>query len=986
MSEPPNDLESRTRFEPSEVEPRIGARWLDSGLFHPEPEGHAADNYSIAIPPPNVTGSLHMGHALNGSIQDVLIRYHRMSGRRTKWILGTDHAGIATQAQVEKALRAEGTTRQELGREEFVRRVWDWREHYGHTIVEQLKRLGASCDYSEERFTLDEGYHRAVVAVFVTLYEQGLIYRDRYIVNWDPGSHSAISDLEVEERRERDTLYSIRYDLEPEGGAGGQGPAGRNGDAQASPGFGRAPRSSDCGEVTIATVRPETMLGDTAVAVHPDDERYRELVGRHAILPLVGRHLPIVADEYVKMEFGTGQLKVTPAHDPNDFEIGRRHELDQVSVIGEDGRLTSEAGERFAGLTVMEARAAVVAALREEGRIVAEEEYEHEVPYSHRSGERIEPLISLQWFMRMDELAGPAIDAVRDGRVRIVPDNHRRVYLEWMDNIRPWCISRQLWWGHRLPVYYCATCSHLHVAASAPEGCAACGGQLRQEEDVLDTWFSSALWPFATLGWPDDTPQLRAFYPTAVLSTARDILFLWVARMIMMGLRFTGEAPFADVYIHSVIQAPDGRRMSKSLGTGIDPLDEIDRHGADAVRFGLLAMSSSQDVRYSAEKVRQGQALANKLFNATRFALLRIAGLPGVMDRDTTHAIEPAPQPGGIEPAPRPTTIEDRWILSRLQEIVADTAARIEDYDFSHAALGLYDFVYAELCDWYLEIVKPRLAGASAQDDGEAAGGMPGDGEARGVAGDGEAGGMPGDGEARGVAGDGEAGGMPGDGEVRATTFFSDAYQTVAAAREDREALAATLLYVLRETVALAHPLIPFVTEELWSYLDRSGELLAGARYPRADVSLIDRDVEIELERAIEAVTLVRGWRDSVNAPPGMRVRARIDADGYESTAAILANLARLDLGDGDGAGDAGVPSVASISVPCGTVEVLSAEGLDLGAAERRRAAGRAKLEEEIARVEGKLANAGFVQRAPAEVVEGERAKLARLRGELEAL
>ncbi len=920
MSERSDDLESRTRFEPAEVEPRIAARWLESGLFHPEPEGEAGENYSIAIPPPNVTGSLHMGHALNGSIQDVLIRYHRMAGQRTKWILGTDHAGIATQAQVEKALRAEGLTRQELGREEFVRRVWEWREHYGHTIVEQFKRLGASCDYSEERFTLDEGYHRAVVDVFVALYEQGLIYRDRYIVNWDPGSHSAISDLEVEERRERDTLYSIRYDLD-EGGAAGQGPAGRTGDAQASPGFGRAPRSSDAGgSVTIATVRPETMLGDTAVAVHPQDERYRELVGRSAILPLVGRHLPVIADEYVKMEFGTGQLKVTPAHDPNDFEIGRRHELDQVSVIGEDGRMSAEAGERFAGLTVMEARAAVVAALREEGRIVGEEEYEHEVPYSHRSGERIEPLISLQWFMRMDELAAPAIDAVRDGSVRIVPDNHRRVYLDWMENIRPWCISRQLWWGHRLPVYYCGTCSHLHVSASAPERCEACGGELRQEEDVLDTWFSSALWPFATLGWPEQTPQLRAFYPTAVLSTARDILFLWVARMIMMGLRFTGQAPFSDVYIHSVIQAPDGRRMSKSLGTGIDPLDEIDRHGADAVRFGLLAMSSSQDVRYSAEKVRQGQALANKLFNATRFALLRIAGLPGV---ELTE----------IEPAPRPTTIEDRWILSRLQEILADTAARIEDYDFSHAALGLYDFVYAELCDWYLEIVKPRLATEAGR-------------------------------------------------HSPLTSIPVSASPAAPGSEEDRAALAATLLYVLRSTVALAHPVIPFVTEELWSYLDGTGALLAGAPYPRADASLIDRDVEIELERVVEAVTLVRGWRDSVNAPPGALVRARVDASGYESTAAILANLARLELSDAD----AGAPSVASISVPCGTVEVLSAEGLDLDAAERRRAATRAKLDSEIARVEGKLANAGFVRNAPAEVVEGERVKLARLRGELEAV
>jgi valyl-tRNA synthetase len=905
MSKRVEELEGKTRFDPAEVEPRIAARWLQSGLFHPEPDGEARENYSIAIPPPNVTGSLHMGHALNGSIQDVLIRHQRMLGRRTKWILGTDHAGIATQAVVEKALRAEGVTRRELGREEFVRRVWDWREHYGHAIVAQLERLGASCDYSEERFTLDEGYHRAVVEVFVALYEEGLIYRDRYIVNWDPGSHSAISDLEVEQRRERDTLYSIRYDLEPEGGPGGQRPPSR------------APRSSDFGEVTIATVRPETMLGDTAVAVHPDDERYRDLVGRSAILPLVGRHLPIIADDYVRMDFGTGQLKVTPAHDPNDFEIGRRHELDEVSVIGEDGRMTAEAGERFAGMTVMEARAAVVDALREEGRIVAEQEYEHEVPYSHRSGERIEPLISLQWFMHMNELAAPAIDAVRDGRVRIVPDNHRRVYLEWMENIRPWCISRQLWWGHRLPVYYCVTCAHVHVAASPPERCERCGGELRQEEDVLDTWFSSALWPFATLGWPAQTPQLRAFYPTSVLSTARDILFLWVARMIMMGLRFTGEAPFSDVYIHAVIQAPDGRRMSKSLGTGIDPLQEIERHGADAVRFGLLAMSSSQDVRYSAEKVRQGQALANKLFNATRFALLRIASMNG----SPAHPVElDAVRPAGWAAGwagTKSRAIEDRWILSRLQEIVADTRARLEDYDFSHAALGLYDFVYAELCDWYLEIVKPRLAGGAAA-----------------------------------VGGD-----------------------------EDREALAATLLYVLRETVALAHPLIPFVTEELWSYLEDSGELLAGAPYPQADVTLIDRDVEIELERAIEAVTLVRGWRDSVNAAPGLLVSARIEADGYASTERIVANLARLDLHS-----DSAASPVASITVPCGTVEVLSEAGLDLAETERRQAAMRAKLEAEIARVEGKLANANFVDKAPPEVVDGERAKRGRLQTELEAL
>ncbi len=886
MSNPPGELENRTRFEPAEVEPRITARWLRSGLFHPEPEGSAAENYSIAIPPPNITGSLHMGHALNGSIQDVLIRYHRMLGRRTKWILGTDHAGIATQAQVEKALKAEGTSRQEIGREAFEARVWEWRAHYGHTIVEQFKRLGASCDYSQERFTLDEGYHGAVVKVFVELYEQGLIYRDRYIVNWDPGSRSAISDLEVEERRETDTLYSIRYDLES-----GSGDVG---DRAGGDGVGRVKQAGEGGggeSVTIATVRPETMLGDTGVAVNPRDERYRGLIGRSAVLPLVGRLLPIVADDYVKMDFGTGQLKVTPAHDPNDFEIGQRHSLEQVSVIGEDGRMRAEAGERFAGLTVMQTRAAVVEALREEGRIVAEETYEHEVPYSHRSGERIEPLISLQWFMRMDELAAPAIAAVRDGRVRIVPDNHRRVYLDWMEAIRPWCISRQLWWGHRLPVYYCETCGHVHVTATAPAGCEKCGGELRQEEDVLDTWFSSALWPFATLGWPEQTPELEAFYPTKVLSTARDILFLWVARMIMMGLRFAGEVPFADVYIHSVIQAPDGRRMSKSLGTGIDPLDEIDSHGADAVRFGLLAMSSSQDVRYSAEKVQQGQALANKLFNAARFVLLKV------------------PELAAAEPQARSTTAEDRWILSRLQRVKAATAERIESYDFSHAALGLYDFVYGELCDWYLELVKHRLNNG-----------------------------------------------------------------------EDRGALTATLLHVLRETLALAHPVIPFVTEELWSYLD-GGELLAAAAYPLVDEGLIDEVAEAEVGRAIGAITLIRAWRNSVNARPGLVVPARLSAEGYGSMATPwdvwLAWISPRS------------PTMGPLP-PCpihgGTLEVLSEEGLDLAAADRRSAAERERLEGEIGRVRGKLSNEGFVAKAPAAVVDGERTKLAKLEAELEAL
>ena len=661
------DLEQRTRYEPREVERRVFARWEQAGIFHPEPDDEARDNYSIAVPPPNVTGALHMGHALNGSIQDVLIRLARMRGHRTRWIFGTDHAGIATQVKVEEQLKAEGTTREAIGREAFVRRVWEWRERYGSTIVEQYKRLGASADYEDERFTMDPAYARAVAHVFVGLFERGLVYRDNYMVNWDPGTRSAISDLEVEQRPVEDTLYSIDYPLE-----------------------------SGSGSITVATVRPETMLADTAVAVHPDDPRYTRLVGESVVLPLVGRRLKVIADPYVQPEFGTGALKITPGHDPQDFEIGRRHGLEEVSVIGEDGTMTAAAGPRFEGLDIDAAREAVVAALREEGRVSSVEPLLHDVPFSHRSGRRIEPLISLQWFCDMERLAAPAIACVHDGRLRFHPERPwTGVYLDWLGNIRPWCISRQLWWGHQLPVWYCRDCEETFVAEREPERCGACDGELVRDPDVLDTWFSSGLWPFATLGWPERTPALRAFYPTDVLSTARDIIFLWVARMVMLGIEFTGEVPFAHVNVHSVIQAPDGRRMSKSLGTGIDPDDEIQAYGADAVRFGLLAMSSSQDVRYSAEKVRQGRDLANKLWNASRLILLRVDDVPA---------------------EPRPQTPEDRWIVSRLEQATERVTAMLDDYDLSHAALDLYAVFWGEVCDWYLELVKPRLY---ADDDRE---------------------------------------------------------------------------------------------------------------------------------------------------------------------------------------------------------------------------------------------------------------------------
>ena len=626
--------------------------WRESGVSRGDPSS-PKQPYVIAVPPPNVTGALHMGHALNGTVQDVLIRRHRMAGYEAEWICGTDHAGIATQAVVEKELAKEGIKRADLGREAFLDRVWEWKQEYGGRIIEQFTRLGCTMDYSRERFTMDEGYAKAVLRVFVDLYEKGYVYRDTYLVNWDPGLGSAISDLEVENREVTDTLVRIAY-----------------------------PLTDGSGEIVVATVRAETMLGDTAVAVNPDDERYRDMVGKTITLPLSGREVPIIGDEHVDPSFGTGALKVTPAHDPNDFEIMRRHGLEAIQVIGEDGCITNAAPEAYRGLTVAEAQAAVVADLEAAGLIRGTEDYLHTVPFSHRSGARVEPLLSLQWFCDMEKLAAPAIDAVRDGRVNFTPPTWGRVYQDWLSEIRPWCLSRQLWWGHQLPVYYRG--DEVYVGMEAPEG----DGWTR-DADVLDTWFSSALWPFATLGWPDRTPELSRFYPTSVLSTAREIIFLWVARMVMMGLEYMGEVPFRDVYIHSVVQAPDGRRMSKSLGTGIDPLEVVDREGADSLRFGLLMITSTQDVRFSEDRIKQGRQLVTKLWNATRL----------VIDRG-----------GKAGAAAQPTTLGDRWIASVIGEAIAESDRLVRGFEFSQFADGLYHLIFDDLCDWYLELLKVGLA------------------------------------------------------------------------------------------------------------------------------------------------------------------------------------------------------------------------------------------------------------------------------------
>jgi valyl-tRNA synthetase len=830
-----------SRFEPAEAEPRWRERWLSSGALRGDPTS-PGDPYVIAVPPPNVTGALHMGHALNGTVQDTLVRRHRMAGRVTEWVCGTDHAGIATQAVVEKELAKDGVARRDLGREEFLRRVWEWREQSGGQIVEQFKALGLTLDYTRERFTMDDAYAKAVLHVFVTLYEKGLIYRDRYMVNWDPGLQSAVSDLEVEDREVTDSLVSIAYPL-----VGVEG------------------------EVVVATVRPETMLGDTAVAVNPDDERYKHLIGSRCRLPLTDREIPIVGDRHVDPAFGTGCLKVTPAHDPNDFEIARRHNLPEVSVIGEDGLMTALAGERYAGLRPSDCAARVKQDLADQGLLRGEEPYTHNVPFSHRSGERIEPLLSLQWFCDMKDLAAPAIAVVKDGRVRFHPEApHAKVYLEWMENIRPWCVSRQLWWGHQLPVWYRG--DEVYVGHDVPEG-----DDWVRDPDVLDTWFSSALWPFATLGWPEATAEVQRFYPGHVLSTARDIIFLWVARMVMMGIEYLGQPPFQDVYIHSVIQAADGRRMSKSLGTGIDPLELIEAHGADAVRFGLLLMASQQDVRFSEERVRQGRQLVTKLWNATRLVTER----------------------GGVvaDAPPTPETAADRWIASRVSATVQEADSLVAAYDFSGFADLLYHTIFDDFCDWYLEFLKA-----------------------------------------------------------------GEATPEVAA-------------HVLEQILALAHPVMPFVTEECWARL-AGGDSLMLTHAPPVAPGPRDEAVEAQVEKVQAEVVALRQYR----ADNGLRPREELTISPMPD-ALTAALAAPLKAAEPDAA-------LSPITVPGGGIFQVAAAGkeVDVEAERTRMAEEVARLEKEIARCEKQLGNEKFTSRAPAHLVDAEREKLARYEAERAAL
>ncbi|TDA70046.1 MAG: valine--tRNA ligase [Clostridia bacterium] len=652
-------------YDPRGVEKKWYAYWEENGFFHQEVDEEKKP-FCIVMPPPNVTGSLHLGHALDNTLQDILVRWRRMQGYNVLWVPGTDHAGIATQARVEENLAQEGLSRYDLGREKFLERVWAWKEQYGSHITQQLRLLGASCDWQRERFTMDAGCSRAVREVFVHLYEKGHIYRGDYMVNWCPKCHTVISDIEVEHEDEAGKLYHLRYPL---------------GDGQ--------------GYVVVATTRPETMLGDTAVAVHPEDGRYRGLAGRRVRLPLVNREIPIIADPYVDPTFGTGAVKITPAHDPNDFEVARRHGLPQVKVIGLDGKMTAEAGN-FQGLDRYECRREVLAELDRLGLVARVEDHQHSVGHCYRCGTVIEPLVSRQWFVRMQPLAEPAAAAVVSGRIRFIPDRFTKVYLEWLANIRDWCISRQLWWGHRIPVWYCADCGETIVAREDPASCPQCGSaQLEQDPDVLDTWFSSALWPFSTLGWPERTPELDHFYPTSVLVTGRDIIFFWVARMIFMAMEFMPDVPFREVFIHGLIRDAQGRKMSKSLGNGVDPVEVIAEYGADSLRFMLVTGNTpGNDLRFDMARVESARNFANKIWNAARLALMHLEGF-------TPDGIS-----GPLEPA-------DRWIISRLQRTITAVTEYLEAYEVGEAARALYDFIWDELCDWYLEMVKPRLYGGS---------------------------------------------------------------------------------------------------------------------------------------------------------------------------------------------------------------------------------------------------------------------------------
>ncbi|MCL6580060.1 MAG: valine--tRNA ligase [Firmicutes bacterium] len=902
-------------YDPLATEPEWYHFWLEHDFFRAERDP-ARRPYCIVIPPPNVTGALHMGHALNNTIQDVLIRWRRMQGYATLWVPGTDHASIATQHLVLNRMVDEGLDRAGIDRETFLDRAWRWKDEYERTILGQLKRLGCSCDWSRTCFTMDPERSRATLTSFVRYYNAGLIYRGDYLVNWCPGCGTAISDIEVVHEEAAGKLYYILYPF-------ADGPApDRAAGVGATPGPG-GPRPDG---VVVATTRPETMLGDTAVAVHPDDERYRALVGRHIILPLVGRRLPIVADTFVDPDFGTGAVKVTPAHDPDDFELGRRHGLELVRVIGEDARMTEAAGPAYAGLDRYACREAVIRDLEREGLLVKVEDHSHALGRCDRCDTVVEPLVSKQWFVRMRPLAEPAIEAVKRGEVRFVPERFTRVYLNWMENVRDWCISRQLWWGHRIPVWYCGKCGEAIAAVDAPEACPKCGAgpdELTQDEDVLDTWFSSALWPFSTLGWPEKTEDLEFFFPTSVLVTAYDIIFFWVARMIFSSYRLMGSRPFDYAVIHGLVRAADGRKMSKSLGNGVDPLEVIDRYGADALRLMLMTgISPGSDTRFHPDKVEAARNFGNKLWNAARFVLMNLGETADELEGRQRAEVE-------RELLARGETA-DRWILSRYRAAAEDATRFLEEFELGEAARALGDFVWGEFCDWYIEMVKPRLYG---NDEGS------------------------------------------------------------------RRLARLTLVYVLDGVLRLLHPFQPFLTEAVWQRLpalqgesawawpnplpatDGKPRSIVIAPWPAPSPALRDEELEADMALVIEVTRAVRNLRAEAGVPAGKKAPVVLVAEAERSYAALeagrafirdLAHVSELELARSLGER----PAQAAAAVTRGVEIYLPLRGLiDLEKESARLAGELEQARADLERVRSKLANAEFLAKAPAAVVEKERRK-----------
>jgi len=885
-------------FDFKTAQPRWNQAWDEAGVFTPDDDS-PNQPFVITLPPPNVTGVLHVGHVLGDTVQDHLIRWQRMRGFNTLWVPGTDHAGIATQKVVEDELTGEGRSRSEMTREQFLDAAWDWKDRHHSRIVEQLKNLGASLDWTREAFTLDAPRSRAVREVFVRLYEKGLIYQGSYIVNWCPACQTAISDEEVEYKEKDSKLYWIRYP------------------------------TKDGGELVVATTRPETMLGDTGVAISPEDEEKSDMVGQTAILPVVGRELPIVADEVVDKEFGSGFVKVTPAHDPNDFEIGERHGLAKVVVIGRDGRMTEDAGERYAGLDRFEARKKLLGQLEDEGYLVKVEPYLHSVGHHDRCHTVIEPLLSTQWFVKMKPLAKPAIEVVERSEIRFYPPRWRNVYMSWMNNIRDWCISRQLWWGHRIPVWYCRE-GHLTVSREDPDVCGTCGNaELRQDEDVLDTWFSSWLWTFSPLGWPDDTLEMARYHPTSVLVTGSEIIFFWVARMIMASLEFVGEIPFSTVFLTGIVRDDKGRKMSKSLGNSPDPLDIIDRWGTDALRFTLAMLSPpGKDVFFDETKLEMGRNFSNKIWQATRMVMAAAEEVgniteEGEPDADATPFEQAWHRAHGNKLAFAPElTWEDRWVLSALSNAAGDVNERFEEWRLNDGTARIYEFVWHEFCDWYLELAKIRLRGEG-----------------------------------------------------------------------DKKTAVAVLLYVLAEAVKMVHPLMPYLTEEIWSNLPMSSGLILENQYPTRDDELADTAVDDQMALFQSVVTAIRNIRAQYRVSPGARIPARVKTPAgnpsiqavVESVRAGIETLAKVESLE---IGDAVEKEKGSAATPIGDIEVIvPLEGVvDLDAEAKRLEREKDRIEQELSRVDKKLQNENFVARAKPEVVDREREKQTRLRSELEKL